>query len=68
LCPAEAILGKSHRHLPDELFSFDATGQVVEYARDHRNRLVKVVKKDAQGAVVETVELEYDVFDRKRPF
>jgi len=42
-----------------------ATGEVVEYSWDHRNRLVQVVKKDAQGAVIETVDIEYDLFDRK---
>ncbi len=42
-----------------------ATGEVTEYSWDHRNRLVQVVEKDAQGQVTQTVDYTYDVFDRR---
>ncbi|GIW93059.1 MAG: hypothetical protein KatS3mg110_1100 [Pirellulaceae bacterium] len=42
-----------------------ATGEREEYTWDHRNRLVRFLRKDAQGAIVLDVHYSYDVFDRR---
>ena len=42
-----------------------ATGAVTEYTWDHRNRLTKIVSKDAQGQVIKTVDYVYDALDRR---
>ncbi|GIW95293.1 MAG: hypothetical protein KatS3mg110_3334 [Pirellulaceae bacterium] len=42
-----------------------ATGEREEYTWDHRNRLVRFLRKDAQGAIILDVHYSYDVFDRR---
>ncbi|GIW93532.1 MAG: hypothetical protein KatS3mg110_1573 [Pirellulaceae bacterium] len=42
-----------------------ATGERAEYTRDHCNRLVRFLSKDAQGASVLDGPYSYDVFDRR---
>ena len=42
-----------------------ATGEVIEYTWDHRNRLTSVITKDSSGNVIEIVEYAYDAFDRR---
>lgn len=42
-----------------------ATGEVTEYTWDYRNRLTRVVIKDASGNVVKQSDYTYDVFDRR---
>jgi RHS repeat-associated protein len=41
-----------------------STGERVEYAWDHRNRLTGVTYRNGSGTVTNTVALAYDVFDR----
>jgi|GEM_PF-1725848 len=41
-----------------------ATGERVEYAWDHRNRLTNVTFKDSLSAVVKTVDQSYDFLNR----
>lgn len=41
------------------------TGEVIEFTWDYRNRLTKVVTKNNLGAVIESVDYTYDVFDRR---
>ncbi len=40
-------------------------GQVTEYTWDYRNRLTRIVVKDAQENVVKEAQYTYDVFDRR---
>ncbi|GIW91674.1 MAG: hypothetical protein KatS3mg109_2106 [Pirellulaceae bacterium] len=42
-----------------------ATGEREEYTWDHRNRLVRFLKRNSQGAIVLDVHYTYDVFDRR---
>ncbi len=42
-----------------------ATGETTEYEWDHRNRLTKIIDKDATGAVIKTVEYIYDPLNRR---
>jgi RHS repeat-associated protein len=41
------------------------TGETTEYEWDHRNRLTKIVEKDATGAVLKTVNYTYDPLNRR---
>ena len=41
------------------------TGEVTAFAWDHRDRLVGVVRSDAGGTVLETVQYQYDALGRK---
>jgi YD repeat-containing protein len=41
-----------------------ASGEVTDYEWDHRNRLTQVVTKDATDTVIQTVEYDYDLFNR----
>ena len=42
-----------------------ATGDIATYTYDFRNRLVKVLDTDTNGNTTQTVEFEYDAFDRR---
>lgn len=42
-----------------------ATSQVNEYIWDYRNRLTRVVFKNAAGSITKDVRFTYDVFDRR---
>ena len=42
-----------------------STGETVEYAWDHRNRLVKLTFKDDQGQPTKIIEYRYDVHNRR---
>ncbi|GAC1460231.1 MAG: hypothetical protein NVS2B14_02100 [Chamaesiphon sp.] len=42
-----------------------ATGNVTEYTWDYRNRLARVVDKDASGNVIKQVDYTYDFNDRR---
>jgi RHS repeat-associated protein len=42
-----------------------ATSKATEYTWDYRNRLTRVVTKDAAGNVIKQAEYTYDVFDRR---
>ena len=41
-----------------------ATGKVINYTWDHRNRLTKVNFKNSGGSVVKSVDFLYDAFNR----
>ena len=41
------------------------TNELETYEWDHRNRLQEVVTTDADGNVIETVDYEYDIYDRR---
>jgi len=43
-----------------------ATGHVIDYAWDHRNRLLRITERSsATGSAVKQVDYTYDVFDRR---
>ena len=43
-----------------------ATGEILEYSWDYRNRLIRVVKRpSADGEATSTVTYRYDAFDRR---
>jgi len=42
-----------------------ATGELVEYSWDHRNRLTGIVTKDSLGIVTHEVQYTYDIFNRR---
>jgi len=42
-----------------------ATGELVEYTWDHRNRLTGIVTKDSLGIVTHEVQYTYDIFNRR---
>ena len=42
-----------------------ATGAYVDYAWDHRNRLVALEYRDSQGVLLKKVEYDYDVWNRR---
>ena len=42
-----------------------ATGNYVDYAWDHRNRLVALEYRDSQGILQKKVEYDYDVWNRR---
>ena len=42
-----------------------ASGEATDYHWDHRNRLVKVIHRDAGGQPTKTVEYDYDLFNRR---
>lgn len=43
-----------------------ATGATTTYSYDHRNRLMSVIDRDANGATTQTVEFTYDMFNRRQ--
>ena len=72
------VVGANNRLFSDGTFNYQydnegnrtrktniATGESVEYQWDLRNRLTRVVHRDGQGAVTETADYQYDVFDRR---
>ena len=42
-----------------------ATGEMVEYSWDHRNRLTAIVTKDDLGVITHEVQYTYDIFNRR---
>src|SRR5690606_30063393 len=42
-----------------------ATGELIEYSWDHRNRLTGIVTKDSLGIVTHEVQYTYDIFSRR---
>jgi hypothetical protein len=42
-----------------------STGDYVEYAWDHRNRLVSITQRDDQDAITHEVIYTYDIFNRR---
>ncbi|MGB3494710.1 MAG: exosortase-dependent surface protein XDP2 [Elainellaceae cyanobacterium] len=42
-----------------------ATGEVIEYIWDYRNRLDDVITTDSTGTVLSTADYTYDVYDRR---
>lgn len=72
------VIGAGNRLLSDGRFTYDydaegnrvhrtemATGEVAEYSWDQRNRLTRVVIRDAMGTMVREASYTYDVFDRR---
>jgi RHS repeat-associated protein len=42
-----------------------STGEKTEYTWDHRNRLTRVIEKNASGDIVKQTDYTYDVFNRR---
>ena len=70
------LTGADHDYQADENYTYDAegnrtrrteiaTGAYVDYAWDHRNRLVALEYRDDQGVLLKKVEYDYDVWNRR---